>query len=82
MVHEFAMALAAANEEDAFLLRALGTDVPSWLLSQIRTTARNALVQRDLQEKLRAALLRTSLGDRDVVFRYTNVFGPARSLWR
>ena len=70
------------TEEDAFLLHALGTYVPSWLLSQTRTTARNALVQRDLQEKLRAALLRTSLGDRDVVFRYTNVCGPARSLWR
>ena len=50
----------SANEKDSYLLPALESDGPSWMVSQVRTAARIALLERDLQEQLRAAPLRRS----------------------
>ena len=45
------------KEEDSHLLP-LGSDGPSWLASRIQTATWIALLERDLQGKLRVALLR------------------------
>ncbi len=46
------------KDDDKYALAALGSDGEAWLSSQIRATARMAMVARDANDKLRRALIR------------------------
>ena len=54
--------------EDSYLLLALGCDGPSWLASRVRTAANIASRERDLQGKLRGALLRRLPTSKEMLF--------------
>ena len=58
----------STNEGGSFLLPALGSDGSSWLSSLVRTDARIAVLERDLQHKLRAALLMRSPSVRELPY--------------
>ena len=64
----------SADVDDSCVLTALGSDGSRWMSSKIRTAASIAVLERDMQKKLRAALLRRSPSVREIPYPGTQVY--------